>query len=180
MTRILLVAATILLAGCAGAATFDTGRLSTNTSRLDFATIAGGGRDMHTQIFGNPFAIPDDFFADSVTAVFNTRNSRSPSNFTTRPGPSARPNFRLVLTFNPAERGLPSRLCRSPETIPLAPASTRPIRLQIAFCQGDKDISSRRGTLADATGPEDPRFQNFLAQALQLTQPERNRFRRFD
>ena len=147
-------------------------------SSLNFATIAGG-RDMHTQIIGNPFAIPDDLFANTVTTIFNERNTWTRSNFTTRPGPSARKNFRLVLVFNAADRGLPSRLCRNPGAIPLAPASTRPIRLQISFCHGDKDITSRRGSLPDATGPKDMVFRNFLAQALQLSQP-RNQTRPLD
>ncbi|MHA1570650.1 MAG: hypothetical protein ACTSWM_02425 [Alphaproteobacteria bacterium] len=179
MNRVVLVASLVILAGCAGAATFDTGRSSNNTSRISFATIAGG-RDMHTQIFGNPFAVPNDFFADSVTAVFNNRNSRARSNFTTRSGPSARENFRLVLVFNPAQRGLASRLCRNPTEIQLAASSSRPIRLQIAFCHGDTDITSRRGSLPDATGPEDPAFRNFLAQALQLTQPRNDKRRPLD
>ena len=179
MYRILLVASLIALAGCAGATTFDTGRSSNNSSRIDFATIAGG-RDMHTQIFGNPFAVPDDSFAASVTAVFNSRNSRTRSNFTTKPGPSARDNFRLVLVFNPAQRGLASRLCRNPSDIQLAPSSNRPIRLQIAFCHGESDITSRRGSLPSATAPEDPAFQNFLAQALQLSQPSSNKRRPLD
>ena len=178
MYRILLVTSLIVLAGCANATTFDTGRSSFGMGRLDFSTIAGG-RDMNTQIFGNPFAIPDDSFADSVTAIFNQRNSRAPSNFTTTPGPSARENFRLVLAFNPAQRGSASRLCRDPQALQLDPASRRPIRLQIAFCQGDKDITARRGSLPNATGPQDPAFQNFMAQALFLTQPVTNR-RRLD
>lgn len=179
MNRILLLASLVVLTGCAGAATFDTGRSSLNASRTSFAAFAGG-RDMTTQVIGNPFAVPDDFFADSVTAVFNDRNSRARSNFTTRPGPTAKENYRLVLAFNPAKRGLASRLCRAADEIPLAPSSTRPIRLQIAFCQGETDITSRRGTLPDATGPEDPVFQNFLAQALQLTQPRTNQRRPLD
>ncbi len=88
MTRILLAATLTILAGCTGAATFDTGRLSTNTRSLNFATSAGG-RDMHTQIIGNPFAIPDDLFANTVTTIFNERNTWTRSNFTTRPRPSA-------------------------------------------------------------------------------------------
>ena len=169
MKNIAMTAAVLLLAGCTAGTSFDTGRSSVNSSRLRFATIAGG-RDMHTVIAGNPFAVPDDAFASAVTTTLNARNSRVQSNFTTTPGPSARPGFRLVLVFNQTGRSLSSAVCESPDALPLDPEA-RPIRLHIAFCQGDSDITGIRGRLAAANGPDDPRFQDFLAQALQLSQP---------
>ena len=59
------------------------------------------------------------------------------------------------------------QLCRAPETVALAPTA-RPLVLQLALCDGDFSLASLRGRLADATGPDDPRFEEFLEQALSL------------
>ncbi len=41
-------------------------------------------------------------FANHVTRILNTRNAETPTNFTTKPGPSADTAFRAVLVFNRA------------------------------------------------------------------------------
>ena len=170
----LLIALALGLSACTGAGRFDSGRTFTNGSRSSFAQIAGG-RDLHTIVTGNPFTVDDSALAGAVTQVFNTRNSRARSNFTTSPGPSARADVALVVHFNAAQRILPSLLCTDPLSAPTDPA-VRPIVMDIVFCEGTKAISGRRGTLAEANGPDDQQFKDFLALGLTLAQPD-GRFR---
>ena len=168
MKHSLLIGVALGLSACA-AGSFDTGRSFTNSSRSSFAQIAGG-RDLHTIVTGNPFAIDDAALASTVTGVFNARNSRARSNFTTDPGPSARRGVALVVHFNASQRFLTSVLCTDPLSAPTDPA-LRPIVMDIVFCEGTKAISGRRGTLPDAAGPDDPAFQGFLILGLTLAQP---------
>lgn len=173
----LLVAVGLGLTACTGAGSFDTGRTFSNSSRSSFAQLAGG-RDLRTIVTGNPFAVDDAALAGAVTQVFNARNSRARSNFTVSPGSSARDGVALVVHFNAGQRILPSLLCTDPQSAPTNPA-TRPITMDIVFCEGTKALSGRRGTLADAAGPDDPAFQGFLALGLTLAQPD-GRFRTDD
>ncbi len=167
MTRYALLPLLLLLTACtAGGGVFVSERRTSAAGSSSFSYIAGG-RDLETAVFGNPFGGTDAAFGRHVATTFNERNSREPTNFTTTPGPSARPSYRLVVLFNPQTTVVAVQLCRAPETVALAPTA-RPLVLQLALCDGDFSLASLRGRLADATGPDDPRFEEFLEQALSL------------
>ena len=157
-----LLALLVLLTACTGGGVFVSEKRASAAG-----SYIAGGRDLETAVFGNPFGGADAAFGRQVATTFNERNSRQPTNFTTTPGPTARPSYGLIVLFNPQTTVVSVRLCRAPETVALAPAE-RPLVLQLALCNGDFSLASLRGRLADAAGPDDPRFEEFLEQALSL------------
>ncbi len=173
------VLAVFALTACTSAGSFTSGRTSSQkrSGNEDFASIAGG-RDLRTVVRGNPFDTPDEAFAAQVTGILERRNTDVDANFTTQPGASARDQYRLVLVFNQARVTPGVTVCRDLDSIPLGPPSD-PLKLQIAFCNGDNDITSIKGRVSGVTGPEDERFADFLGNALFLVKPRRG-VRRFD
>lgn len=136
----------------------------------EFAHFAGG-RDLYTEIHGNPFPVDDRDFANQVTNILNSRNSSTPTNFTTRPGPSADPAFRAVIVFNRAAPLDGTTLCARPNALRSTGPQAGRIPVDFAFCNGAVQLHSVRGTLPAATGPSDIGFENSLALALALAQP---------
>lgn len=137
----------------------------------EFAHFASG-RDLYTEIHGNPFAMSDEEFGSQVTAILNARNSSSPTNFTMRPGPSADPAFRTIVVFNGTENYNGWTLCAGPHAVHTEPPKGDRMRIDMAFCYGTDHLHSVSGTLPRTASPDDPRFQNGLALTLALAQPE--------
>jgi len=129
------------------------------------------GRDLYTEIHGNPFAMEDGEFQQQITGIFNARNSLTPTNFTVKPGPNADPGYRAVVVFNAASHyGGPS-LCRGPASLQTAAQQGSRIKIDMAFCNGRDELHSVRGTLPMTASPKDPDFENSLALTLALAQP---------
>ncbi len=102
-------------------------------------------------------------------------------NFTTEPGPSARTQYRLVLIFNEAPRSIDFDLCGNPASLRTGPMASGKLTVHAAFCNGSFALQGIRGSLGAATGPDDPRFEQFLAQtALLLFTSDDWRMRRED
>ena len=138
----------------------------------EFAHFASG-KDLYTEIHGNPFAgLSQGELGDFVTGVLNMRNSDTPTNFTTHPGPHSDPSYRTVVVFNAAGPYSGAALCANPHNLHTAPPHTGRIRIDLAFCHGRTELHSVRGTLPASHGPTDPRFQNALALTLALAQPK--------
>ena len=92
-----------------------------------------------------------------------------PTNFTTTPGPSARPQYRAVLLFNRATV-LPNRICRSPDRVPVAELGET-MRLIAVFCRHGGFLSQVTGELEGVTGIDDPRFRRLIRQMVPLLFP---------
>jgi hypothetical protein len=165
MPRRRLVTATLgsvlLLGACAdGLSRVMADTPSTAYSPLEFSAAAGG-RDLRTDIHGNPFPIEQTAFNHAVTQLMQNKHFGPSTHFTTTPNETANPNYRVVMVFNSSGTVLNTNLC-SAAPIPTRPATGEPIRVQAAFCRG--------GTLTSATGwapavasPEAPTFQRLIA-----------------
>jgi hypothetical protein len=92
-----------------------------------------------------------------------------PTNFTTTPGPSARPQYRAVLLFN-RQIVLPTAACRAPEQIPVAELGET-TRLTAVFCRYSGFLSTVTGELDGVTGIDDPRFYRLIRQMVPLLFP---------
>ncbi len=138
-------------------------------------THFAGGKDLYTEIHGNPFSMSDAEFGTFVTGILNLRNSNTPANFTTNPGPNSDPAFRTVVVFNAAEHYSGANLCFGPHSIKTYgdPLPGR-ISVDMAFCDGNTELHSVRGTMPAAIDPRSHDFQNSLALTLALAQPRAN------
>ena len=137
----------------------------------EFAHFASG-KDLYTEIHGNPFVnVSNTELSEFVTSVLNLRNSSSPTNFTTHPGPHSDPAYRTVVVFNAAEPYSGPSLCAGPHRIHTAPPHGGRIHIDLAFCNGRTELHSVRGTIPASHTPADPQFQNALALTLALAQP---------
>ena len=128
-----------------------------------------GRRDLTTVIVGNPFDIDQAELETRLVAMLNESPTfLQPTNFTTTPGPSARPQYRAVLLFNRATV-LPNQICRSPEECRgRAGRNHAPDR---GVLPPRRLLSTVTGELEGVAGIDDPRFRRLIRQMVPLLFP---------
>jgi hypothetical protein len=161
--------ALLLLTACAGQSIIYNERISTAYRPYDYG-YGAGRRDLTTIIVGNPFDIDRAQLETELVAMLNQSPTfLQPTNFTTTPGPSARPQYRAVLLFN-RQIVLPSVACRAPEQIPVAELGET-TRLTALFCRHGGFLSTVTGELDGVTGIDDERFNRLIRQMVPLLFP---------
>ena len=159
----------VLLAACAGQSLIYNERISPAYRPYEYG-YGAGRRDLTTIIVGNPFDVDQARFETRLVAMLNESPTfLQPTNFTTTPGPSARPQYRAVLLFN-RQIVLPSRACRAPEQIPVAELGET-MRLTAVFCRRGGFLSTVTGELEGVTGIDDPRFHRLIRRMVPLLFP---------
>jgi hypothetical protein len=154
-----IVAAGWLLAACAGQSLIYNNMLSPAYRPYDFG-YGAGRRDLTTIIVGNPFEIDQAELETRLVAMLNESPTfLQPTNFTTTPGPSARPQYRAVLLFN-----------RGPDRVPVAELGET-MRLIAVFCRHAGFLSQVTGEVEGVTGIDDPRFRGLVRQMVPLLFP---------
>lgn len=175
--RLRLLAAALAIAACApidGVPVAHDVRIDPGYRPGDLSYVAGG-KDLRTEIFGNPFAMSQTDFAAAVTAAMQGANFGPRLNFTTAPGESARSGYRLRLVFNGPATGGGALLCGDePATVPPAREAGN-IRLLAAFCRGDKPLTSLAADVGGVDDAGDPAFRRFMRQVTVLLFPPQNR-----
>jgi hypothetical protein len=169
--RIVVIAACmlVLLAACAGQSTIYNNMISAAYRPYDYG-YGAGRRDLTTIIVGNPFDIDQAELETQLVAMLNQSPTfLQPTNFTTTPGPSARPQYRAVLLFN-RQTVLPAMACRAPEQVPVADLGET-MRLTAVFCRRGGFLSTVTGELQGVTGIDDPRFNRLIRQMVPLLFP---------
>ena len=152
-----LVMASVLSA-CSGSRVVSD-NVSTAYSPLEFSAAAGG-RDLATEVYGNPFPIDQISFDQTVTDLMQGKHFGPPTHFTTTPGESANRRYKVVMVFNPAENIANPQIC-SGGPIATDRQPGQPIRLQAAFCGGGTRTSTTVGAPA-VTSPQDPAFRSLI------------------
>ncbi|HYH40173.1 MAG TPA: hypothetical protein VD860_18280 [Azospirillum sp.] len=132
---------------------------------------AASNRDLRVVVQGNPFGGDPQAFGQVVTGMMQNRIMGVDTNFTTTPGPSARPDYRVVLAFNVARNELNSALCANP-ALPTKPPGG-PIIVQGAFCRGGGPLSSATGWLDQPKSVQDPAFRDLIADMTYSLFPTR-------
>ncbi|AWK87060.1 hypothetical protein [Azospirillum thermophilum] len=153
-----VAAAFLLLAGCGNervvsdlpAPAYTPGELA----------YAASDRDLRVVIHGNPFGGDGERFGDRVTDYMQNHVFGVRTHFTIRPDQTARPDYRVVLAFNPAQNTLNSELCRN-AAIPTRPPGGA-IVVQGAFCRGGGALTSATGWLDEVKTMEDPDFRQLI------------------
>ena len=146
------------------------------------AVYAASDRDMRVVVLGNPFGMDPQAFGRLVTDNMQGRIMGVQTHFTTTPNQSARPDYSVVLAFNPAETTLSSALCTG-QPIPTMPPGVPPggpITVQGAFCRGTGflgligqqgfigilgggALTTASGWLDHPKGPDDPAFRALVS-----------------
>jgi hypothetical protein len=168
-SAVVAVCVLALVAGCAAQSNIYNEMISA-AYRPYLYGYGAGRRDLTTVILGNPFDIDQDQLDTKLVAMLNESPTfLQPTNFTTTPGPSARPEFKAVILFNRAIV-VPYQVCRSPEQVPVADLGTT-LRVSATFCQYGGYLSTVTGELKDVTGIDDPRFHQLIRQMVPLLFP---------
>ncbi|MDX1710221.1 MAG: hypothetical protein R3316_03690 [Rhodovibrionaceae bacterium] len=154
----------LLLAGCAlpQAGTVVT---SPFFSSYDVSMVgaAGGGGGLLVETFGNPFEAPKAEVARTVAKHMEGANAGPAVPFVSEKPEGVSPLYRLRVGLN---AGISAEgLCRAEgpgQEAAQQSAGAQRIDAVMAFCSGEKRISSVRGHANGITGPEDPTLRSLL------------------
>lgn len=138
------------------------------TYRPALFNYAAGGRDLAVETIGNPYTghgIDDRQFPELVTASMQGHNRGQPTRFTTDPGETANPRYKVVIVFDPIEPATYRALCEG--EVRSGPA-VEDIRVKAAFCQGGRSTGQRvltgvRANVAGEADPQSPAFRQMMA-----------------
>lgn len=174
----LLAAVALSLAGCAGdrfgSGRIDFTRVDSSWSRADFA-YAAANRDLATEVLGNPFAgVPQAAFDRALTDAMLGAHFGLPTNFTTTPGESARPLYRVRMLWNGPTATNGNQLCDGTELEGGGAEPDGEARVIAAFCRGDRASTYVVGSIGGALGPDDSRFTGFVKQVTMALFPPRD------
>jgi hypothetical protein len=172
MLRFATVAvAAAVLAGC-GTPTIVPGEASMAYSPLH-ASAALGGRQTPVIVYGSPFAGVDPNTLSPIVALALPHAAPMiDTQFVPFPAGGERPEYSIVMAFNTAANISPRSLCDQNIRVPFDPTH-RPIQLQAVFC-GPGALTTSTGWLSDASGPQDPEFQNLAFGVTHTLFPDRS------
>jgi hypothetical protein len=155
----LTMAMTLMLGACSGSRVVSD-NVSTAYSPLEFSAAASG-RDLATEVYGNPFPIDQTSFDQTVTDLMQGKHFGPPTHFTTTPNDSANRRYKVVMVFNPSENIVNTQIC-SGGPIATNKQPGQPIRLQAAFCRGGT-LTSTNGWAPALTSPQDTAFRSLIS-----------------
>jgi hypothetical protein len=162
------VATVFLLVGCAGESLVYNEQLSPAYRPTEYG-YGAGGRDLTTVIVGDPFQLGEEQFQEQLTALLNRHQPiLQPTHFTTTPGPTARPIYRVVFLFD-TKTVLPNQMCRAPSEVPAVDLG-KTVRVNAAFCRWQGYLSTVTGEI-EVASIDDPKFESMIAQMIFLLFP---------
>jgi len=125
-------------------------------------SFAGGSGQLLTQIFGNPFSLPQEQFDKAVTDAMYGAHFGPPTHFTTTPIGDFRRSFYVRLVFGSSFPISINTICIAPPEGPRIGANQGEVRLSAAFCQEGRPLTYLEGGGKGYSGPTDPRFVEFI------------------
>lgn len=138
------------------------------TGSFDFliaATRQNG--PLYLEIDGTPFAESETLDTRVVAVMEKALQSRV-LRLTTDQTAAEDPRFRLVLVFNPANKGELFAFCREqPEGGPARDDGR--IELRAGFCRGDDLLAAVDGWAEEVAGPDDRKFEQLMRQVARDT-----------
>ena len=172
MKRQLIVAIGLsgILTACAGVVVQDepAPRGAYYEGEFDYATKKGA---IHTIVAGNPFGGSDEEFGTLVRGLMYEQNRDLPAEFVASPNVRTSPPYKVVVAFNKARSISPDEMCADPGGLPTVPGS-RELRIDIAFCHGDRSKSDTSGYAHDVSGTTHPNFVSLVQQATFTMLPQ--------
>ena len=119
--------------------------------------------EMMAEIHGQPFKKPVS--KQSIALAAPMPPWLPARHLTTEPGSNTPRHYRVVLTFNPAERGGVSNAC-SVDNPAVAPPQNGILRVSADYCALDRSVSHLVAQAPAASGTNDRRFRDLLAVVL--------------
>lgn len=154
------VAALALLAACDGViVTQPVGPQRYSNGDFEYAARNGA---MKTEVVGNPFGAAPNF-APLVIEYMQNANRSVPVKFVLAPEGGGSAPFHVVMAFNPPQGSVARDACSQAGSLPTATRTTA-VYLFSVFCSGDVPMSEASGTVADLTGPDDPKLRSLVRQ----------------
>jgi hypothetical protein len=133
--------------------------------QYDFSEFwaATDGQTFRVIVAGNPFpALPIAEMKARLLPVLQANKPRPPLTFTyDAPAEEPRPDYRLVLVFDPANDLGSGAVCNG--VTRLRPGTPGVVYVYGVYCRNDLALSETMGWTA-ATGPDDPRLGQLFAQ----------------
>ncbi len=189
-------AALLLTAGCVGSGGGSGGPAISYSSiepiyNYQEVSYAADGRDLEVVVMGNPFgeaSIGDDALGDAVVGAMQGQPGWMVTNFTTTPGETARPLYRVVWLIGVDAGTSLYRLCGPTSGISVAgynigaytpsaaerAAPPKPgNKMFAALCRRERMMSYLGATIGDITSPDDPRFRALIRTATRQLLPHR-------
>ena len=169
-------AALLLLGGCNGEIIMGDIYLAGVPSEFAYAA---GGRDLTTVIIGNPFDQPKQQVDVAITDAMQDHHSGPPTRFTTRPGDTALPAYRITLMFNPPIALDVDALCGDVSGLRSEGAGGR-LRLLTVFCSHGDVMSYVYASTTAAPSPRDPAVRSVVGNVMWELIPARDPLTGFD
>ncbi len=137
---------------------------------LNYTASRGG---MLVEVIGSPFEnVPQDQLEQAVAEVMEGSHFGPQMPFFTEPPEGFNSPMRLRVLMNPAAATSGKLLCENPNQ-PQQKQAGRTSALA-AFCLLEDRLSTARGVVAEAKGPDDPRFRALMRQLSVLLFPGTN------
>lgn len=189
-------AALLALGGCVGTGGSGGPVISYSSIESIYSyhevSYAADGRDLEVVVMGNPFGesgISDDALGDAVVDAMQGLPGWMVTNFTTAPGETARPLYRVVWLIGVDAGTSLYRLCGptsgisvagynigayTPSTaeraLPPKPGNT----MIAAFCRRERMMTYLGASIGGITSPDDPRFRDLIKVATRQLLPHRD------
>lgn len=174
-SRLLLVLfAAGTLAACAGASMVQPAIVTAtyDPSVLQYIASRGG---LPTEVVGNPFNAPDEQVHSVVRETMARSHFGPKFPFLAEKPQGFASSYRMVVVLNPAPGGAAyHKLCAGTAASQAGGPATGEVRVAAALCAGDRMITSTKGRVAGARGPQDPAFVGLIAQVSHALFPLRD------
>lgn len=169
---IFAIAMLSVLAGCSAVVVQDAPppRGFYQEREFDLATLKGA---IVTLVLGNPFGEPKAEFDALVRKLMYGQNREQKAEFVASPGERTTPPYKVVVGFNVDRAVSPNTMCANPQGVATRPEEKR-LRIDIAFCYGDRAKSDTSGYVDGVTGTSDPKFAELIRRATYTMLPDEN------
>jgi hypothetical protein len=129
---------------------------------VGFLSYAGGAGPIHLRLLNNPFGDPG--VAGMVTAESDAAVP-IPVKFTADAAAAGRPDWRLVVIFNPPAATHVGDACTRPDAI-VPVASSSGTEVMASFCNDQKLIAGIRAVTGTVASSADPRLRRLVRGAI--------------
>lgn len=116
------------------------------------------------EIHGRPFGAGDSALDDKVAAAMTNQLVGRRLALTVHRDQAAKPEFKVVLAFNPPVNADPRDLCGG--SVATAAQPGEKITVLAAFCDKNGMLGSVQGWVAKVQDADDPRFKRLLGQVV--------------
>lgn len=140
---------------------------------LNYVSTRGG---MLTEVSGNPFDVPQEELEQAITQSMRGSHFGPTVDFITKPPDDYTSPYRVVMVFDAAPHHTEAKLCRFNHGI--GPQTGDRVRVHAALCAKESPLTSVSGSIPEASGPVDPRFQHLIRQITTNLFPPYNPDRR--